>query len=89
VQLSEDSLENLSCYLEDFSVLQRFPRLTELQLLSPERKQVEDGVEFSWDLGPEQAASLAELVVLTKLSFVGFTNVNLRAVIIPRLKVTL
>jgi hypothetical protein len=86
-QLSEDSLENLSCYLEDFFVLERFRNLKELQLLCPERREVAEGVAFSWVLGPQQAASLAPLQNLTYLSFVGFTTVELNTVDIAHLKV--
>lgn len=86
-QLLEDSLENLSCYLQDFSVLERFHNLRELQLLCSERREIEDGVAFSWDLGPQQAASLSQLQNLTKLSVVGFTTVELNTVDIAHLKV--
>ncbi|KAL4539922.1 hypothetical protein Ndes2437B_g01737 [Nannochloris sp. 'desiccata'] len=85
-QLLEDSLENLSCYLQDFSVLERFHNLRELQLLCSERREIEDGVAFSWDLGPQQAASLSQLQNLTKLSVVGFTTVELNTVDIAHLK---
>jgi hypothetical protein len=89
VQLSQASLNKLSCYLTDFSVLLRYPRLADIQLIGSEAQEVREGVEYTWDLTTEQASVLGRLSELAKLSFVGFTSVDLSAVSLPQLKVLL
>ena len=87
IKLSEDKLEHLSCYLEDFSVLPRFPQLKQLDLFCSERKATEDGDNFVWALHREQADFLVQLPVLKRLSFSGFTTVDLSSIELPQLRV--
>ena len=87
VNLSGDTLEELSCHLENFSILSQFPRLKKIQLVSPDRVHTTLNVNDIWIFNPFEASQLAVLSSLENLSFVGFSSVHFGNASMPNLKV--
>ena len=86
-QISGSTLQKLECELEDFKFLLHYPNLKELTFLAPDRVHTFPAPEDTWVLSQEQAECLAQLPLLTSLSFFGFTSVELSSVSMPNLKV--
>lgn len=89
VRLSGETLQHLSCYLQDFSLLRNFKNLTKLQLVCPDNVPIREGVPDCWVLSREQAGHVAALPALTELCFMGFTDIQLDHVPMPHLNASL
>lgn len=87
IDMSGTSLQQLGCHLTDISLLQNFPNLKKLALLSPEHIDSNFDDPYSYGLSVEQAQHLSSLRALTHLSFSGFISLPLHQFDLPALKV--
>jgi hypothetical protein len=83
-RMSGSCLRSLGCYLVDYTCLLSFQNLETLRLTAADDPDPDPGVE--WALPSEAAAALARLPALTRLSFAGFSVVQLDGVQMPQLQ---
>lgn len=87
VKLSGNYLEELSCKLEVFPVLIPYCKLKSLHLIADWHFDAEIPEGISWPLSSPNAECLGKLPDLEELFFCGYSEVDLSAVSIPKLKV--